>query len=325
MSEKVIIVKRKKKKVKPKPKPKPKPKAKPKPKSTMEQRQTQNIRVIINERATPRRNRPLAVKGYNTPRLSIQPPTIIHKGLDAENALNSFRNIYDTRIRALERGLNGINGNITNLSSQLQNNRPPPLNQPTPSGTTPFISDEEGQRILDARMAERLQQEQQQQYNTLKKDFYNNQEGEQDQIFENYINVLPLAEAQNIELAKAQAERVEEPSLSRAQKFTREQREMEGEERAQLRLESKGQKSIEYTEEKIRDADEQEVQSMILSLGEQEGDKYFDNFGGIKRGQLTQARNYVRNVVKQNREKRLLRQQQNIEGRKLPQSVFRNL
>ena len=64
---------------------------------------------------------------------------------------------------------------------------------------------------------------------------------------------------------------------------------------------------------------------MILSLGEQEGDKYFDNFGGIKRGQLTQARNYVRNVVKQNREKRLLRQQQNIEGRKLPQSVFRNL
>ena len=330
MSEKVIIVKRKKKKVKPKPK--PKPKAKPKPKSTMEQRQTQNIRVIINERATPRRNRPLAVKGYNTPRLSIQPPTIIHKGLDAENALNSFRNIYDTRIRALERGLNGINGNITNLTSQLQNNRPPPLHPPQPSGTIPVsseMSDEERQAILDGNMAVRLQQEQQQQYTTLKKDFLNDQLGEQDQIFENYINVLPLAQAQNIELAKAQAERVsEEPSVSRAKKFTREQREqreMEGEERAQLRLESKGQRSLEYTEEKIRDADEQEVQSMILSLGEQEGDKYFDNFGGIKRGQLTQARNYVRNVVKQNREKRLLRQQQNIEGRKLPQSVFRNL
>ena len=129
MSEKVIIVRRKKKKDK------GKKKRKTKPKSTMEQKVSQNVKVIINERARPRRNRALAVKGFNTPRLSIQPPTIIHKGLDAESALNSFRNIYDTRVRALERGLNGVNGNITTLTSQLQNNRPPPLNTPRPSGT----------------------------------------------------------------------------------------------------------------------------------------------------------------------------------------------
>ena len=296
MSEKVIIVRRKKKKDK------GKKKKKPKTKATMEQKVSQNVKVIINERARPRRNRALAVKGYNTPRLSIQPPTIIHKGLDAESALNSFRNIYDTRVRALERGLNGVNGNITNLTSQLQNNRPPPLNTPQPPGTTPFISDEEGQRILDQRLAQRIEQEQQEQYNTLKKDFYNNQEGEQDQIFENFINPLPLAEArlapaQNIEVEQA------EPEVKKQKRRVYSQEEKE--ERARLKIIEKGQRSLEYTEERIRDADGQEVQGMILSLGEEEGDKYFDNFGGIKKGQLTQAKSFVRNVVRRNRQQRL--------------------
>ena len=293
MSEKVIIVRRKKKKDK------GKKKRKTKPKSTMEQKVTQNVKVIINERARPRRNRALAVKGFNTPRLSIQPPTIIHKGLDAESALNSFRNIYDTRVRALERGLNGVNGNITNLTSQLQNNRPPPLNTPQPSGTTPFISDEEGQRILDQRLAQRIEQEQQEQYNTLKKDFYNDQLGEQDQVFENFINPLPVAEsrlapAQNIEVEKAEA-------IKPRQKFTREERAV----RKVIRREERGSRSLEYTEAEIRDATADELQGMILSLGEEEGDKYFDNFGGIKKGQIGNARNYVRNVVKRSRQERL--------------------
>ena len=271
MSEKVIIVRRKKKKDK------GKKKKKPKTKATMEQKVSQNVKVIINERARPRRNRALAVKGYNTPRLSIQPPTIIHKGLDAESALNSFRNIYDTRVRALERGLNGVNGNITNLTSQLQNNRPPPLNTPQPPGTTPFISDEEGQRILDQR----------------------------------------LAPAQNIEVEQA------EPEVKKQKRRVYSQEEKE--ERARLKIIEKGQRSLEYTEERIRDADGQEVQGMILSLGEEEGDKYFDNFGGIKKGQLTQAKSFVRNVVKRNRQERLSTKPDYKGGKNLKLNLDRNL
>lgn len=316
MSEEVIIVKRKKKKVK------GKKKRKTKPKATMEQKVSQNVKVIINERARPRRNRALAVKGYNTPRLSIQPPTIIHKGIDAESALSSFRNIYDTRVRALERGLNGVNGNITNLTSQLVNNRPPPLNTPQPSGTTQVISDEEGQRILDARMAERLQQEQQQQYTTLKKDFYNDQEGEQDEIFENFINPVPVAEARLAPAQNIEVERVE-PVVEKQKRRVYSQEEKE--ERARLKTQEKFKRSLEFTEEGIRDADAQEVQSMILMLGEEEGDKYFDNFGGIKRGQLTQAKSFVRNVVKKNRQERLTSKPDYKGGKKLKVNQDRNL
>jgi hypothetical protein len=331
MDEKVIIVKRKKKKDK------GKKKRKTKPKATMEQKVSQNVKVIINERSRPRRNKPLAVRGFNTPRLSIQPPTIIHKGIDAEQALNSFRNIYDTRVRALEQGLNGVNGNITNLTSQLQNNRPPPLNEPIPSSNTSVISDEEGQRILDARMAERIEREQQEQYNTLKKDFYNDQEGEQDNIFENFINEpqidprlvrvegAPLAPAVPIETV-----RVEPIIIKKKKKFTREQREqqretreMEEEERAQLKQQTKRGKSLEYTTKEINDATDEELYGMILSLGDE--DKFFDNLGGIAKGKRTDAKSYVRNVVSKDREARLLRQDQNIRGRKLPQNLFRNI
>ncbi len=342
MDEKVIIVKRKKKKPK-----KDKRKKKTRSKPTMEQKVSQNVKVIINERARPRRNKPLAVKGYNTPRLSIQPPTIIHKGIDAENALNSFRNIYDTRVRALERGLNGVNGNINNLTSQLQNNRPPPLTAPVPSSNTSVMGDEEGQRILDERLAQRIEQEQQQQYNTLKKDFYNNQEGEQDQIFENFINEpfidprlirveAPLAPAQPIEPV-----RVEPIIIKKKKKFTREQREerereqqekkrqakeivsMEGEEKAQLKQLTTREKSIEYPVKEIDTADDDKLYGMILSLGDE--DKFFDNFGGIAKGKRTEAKSYVKNVVSKNREARQLRQEKNIRGRKLPQNLFRNL
>lgn len=330
MDEKVIIVKRKKKKDK------GKKKRKTKPKATMEQKVSQNVKVIINERSRPRRNKPLAVRGFNTPRLSIQPPTIIHKGIDAEQALNSFRNIYDTRVRALEQGLNGVNGNITNLTSQLQNNRPPPLNAPIPSSTTSVMSDEEGQRILDARMAERIEREQQEQYNTLKKDFYNDQEGEQDNIFENFINEpqidprLVRVEARLAEAQPIETIRVEPIIIKKKKKFTRENieelreaKEMEAEERAQLKQQSKRGKSLEYTTKEINEATDEELYGMILSLGDE--DKFFDNMGGIAKGKKTDAKSYVKNVVSKDREDRLLRQEQNIRGRKLPQNLFRNL
>tara|TARA_Y100000114_G_scaffold21543_1_gene17354 strand:+ start:2351 stop:3373 length:1023 start_codon:yes stop_codon:yes gene_type:complete len=340
MSEKVIIVKRKKKKDKRKIKPKAKPKA------TMEQKQTQNVRVIINERARPRRNRGLAVKGYNAPRLSIQPPTIIHKGIDQENALNNFRNINDIRIRALERGLNGINGNITNLTSQLQNNRPPPLNTPVPSSNTPVASemdDEERQGILDGRMAERLQQEQEAQKRQIEKDFYNNPFGVQGEIFNNFINRdiddraaedlysqsnpnLPEAESRFL-VPEAEAEEVVKEAESekitpQRQKFTREEREQ----RSKIKTEIIGEKSIEFTEERIRNADGEELEGMIMALGRNEGFNFFDPIsGGIKKGQIGNLRNFIRNAVRENKKKRQVKEQSLKGGKTFESNLNRNL
>tara|TARA_R100000149_G_C5870447_1_gene134523 strand:+ start:506 stop:1534 length:1029 start_codon:yes stop_codon:yes gene_type:complete len=342
MDDKVIIVKRKKKK------PKDKRKKKTKAKSTMEQKVSQNVKVIINERAKPRRNRALAVKGFNTPRLSIQPPTIIHKGLDAENALNNFRNIYDVRVRALERGLNGVNGNITNLTSQTQNNRPPPLSAPVPSSNTSIMSDDEGQRILDERLAKRLQQEQEAQKRQIEKDYYNTNAGEQDGIYFNFINKdvdprqaedfygsqsnpnldLPVAESRfdpsvPEAVAEEKVEKVEaEKVVIKRKKFTREEREQRREERAQIR----GVKSLEYTEQEIRDADENILSGMIVSLDKDEGYKFIDGIsGGVKRGQLTQAKAFVRNAVKENRKKRQAKEQAYKGGRNLDTNLNRNL
>ena len=153
----------------------------------------------------------------------------------------------------------------------------------------------------------------------MKKDFYNDQLGEQDQVFENFINPLPVAEsrlapAQNIEVEKAEA-------IKPRQKFTREERAV----RKVIRREERGSRSLEYTEAEIRDATADELQGMILSLGEEEGDKYFDNFGGIKKGQIGNARNYVRNVVKRNRQERLSSKPDYKGGKNLKVNLDRNL
>ena len=255
--------------------------------------------------------------------------------------MNNFRNNYDVRVRALERGLNGINGNITNLTSQLQNNRPPPLQQPNPSSNTSVASemdDEERQQILDARKAAREQQQEIEQYNTLKKDFYNSEMGEQDNIFINFINEpqidpravraeATLAEATPIEpvevklVAKRTKEEIEQEK--RRKQEAREIAKMEEEEREQLRQSSKRGKSLEFSTEEINNATDEELFNMILMLGQ--GDQFIDNLGGIARGKRTEAKNYIKNAVRQNREERKLSEKRNIEGRKLPQNLFRNL
>ena len=185
-------------------------------------------------------------------------------------------------------------------------------------------------------MAERIQQEQQEQYNTLKKDFYNNQEGEQDNIFDNFINEpqidprLVRVEARLAEAEPIEPVRVEPIIIKKKKKFSKEQKEeqreaikMEAEERSQLTQQSRRDKSLEYSTKEINDATDEELFNMILTLGDE--DKFFDSMGGIAKGKRTEAKSYVRNSVKENRDRRLLRQERNIQGRKLPQNLYRNL
>ena len=145
MDEKVIIVKKKPKKVKSKKK-KPKPKAKP----TMEQRVSQYVKVIINDRVKPKtRQRALAVRGYNMPRVRSQNVTMVHKALEAQSAMNSFQGIYNTRLMALERNLDGVNGNISTLQNTLRNNRQLPLNEQRPELNEEAVR--LGQEVINAR------------------------------------------------------------------------------------------------------------------------------------------------------------------------------
>lgn len=341
MSEKIIIVRRKKRKTK------DKKKRKTKPKATMEQKVSQNVKVIINERAKPQRRKNLAVRGFNTPRLSIQPPTIIHKGLDAQSALNSFRNTYDIRVRALERGLNGVNGNIINLTSQLQNNRPAPLNTPQPSGTTPFISDEEGQMIIDRRKAVRLQEEEEADYNAVKRDFSYTQEGAQGYIFENFINPIEKQDPRQAEDFGGQSnpnlpqvEATFDPSVAEAEaKLTVEEAEAErikekrrvytAEEKAELKalqeLEQ-GERTLEFSEEEIRQSNSAEVAAMIDMLQEEDGYKYIDPMdGNILRNKLTEAKAFVRRTVQKNRQRRLARREAYRGGKDININLNRNI
>ena len=98
---------------------------------------------------------------------------------------------------------------------------------------------------------------------------------------------------------------------------------MEAEERSQLTQQSRRDKSLEYSTKEINDATDEELFNMILTLGDE--DKFFDSMGGIAKGKRTEAKSYVRNSVKENRDRRLLRQERNIQGRKLPQNLYRNL
>ena len=321
MDKKVIIVKRKKKKVKPKSKSKPKPKPKPEPKSTMEQRQTQNVNIIINERATPKtRQRKLSVKGYNTPRLRYQNPTIIHKGLDAQSAMNSFQGIYNTRLSALQRGLDGVNGNITTLQNTLQNNRQVPLNEQRVPLTEEVAR--LGQEVLNAKIKADEQERRLQEIIVAEKDFYNTRRGENDELFTNYINPIQSAEEErdtrqaddfgsqsNPELLApvedtttprgearfAEAEPAKFVQVKTEQELKQEQQQMT-EQLKKLREEKK----LPYTEAQIRSADASETANILTELGEPEGMTFIDNFSGqVLSKNLTKAKEYLRNVRKE--------------------------
>ena len=353
MDKKVIIVK-KKKKTKSKSKPK---KVKSKPKATMEQKVSQNVKIIINERAKPQRRKNLAVRGFNTPRLTYQPPTIINRGLDSQGALDSFRNIYDTRVRAIEQGLNGVSGNIVNLTSQLQNNRNPPLHTtPIQSSTTSVMSDEEGQRLLDERMAANIQLNEIARKTQIEKDYYNSSAGKRDGIYNNFIgsNItnraaedfyggqsnpalldptpnLPEAEARfdpsvpeaqvEEKVEQAQAEAMKKIRIAR-QKFSPEERKA----RRETRIEIQGDKSLEFTEEAIRNADEDGLVGMLSLLESNDGLNFIDGVsGGITRGQIGNARNFIRNTVRENKKQRQAKEQALKGGKNFGTNFNRNL
>ena len=317
MDEKVIIVKRKKKKDK------GKKKRKTKPKATMEQKVSQNVKVIINERAKPKtRQRSLSVKGYNTPRLRYQNPTIIHKGLDAEVAMNSFQGIYNTRLSALQRGLDGVNGNITTLQNTLQNNRQVPLNQQIRPLTEEVAR--LGQEVLNNKIIADEQQRRLQELRVAQKDFYNSPIGEQDQIFENIINVESRRDPRQAEEERdpRQAEDfgsqsnpdlyapVEDTTTPRGQVvglapavniefgqvITKQQQRQIQEELKQI----KEEKKLTFTEAQLRSADSAEVANILTQLGEPEAMQFIDNFSGQVLGKnLTKAKEYIRKVRKE--------------------------
>ena len=58
---------------------------------------------------------------------------IQNKAIDAISYSNQFRNTNDTRVMAMEQGLNGLTGNMTQLTAQVRRLQAPPLTQPKPA------------------------------------------------------------------------------------------------------------------------------------------------------------------------------------------------
>jgi len=324
MSEKpkvIIVKKRKKKKVK---------KRKKTKQPMLSQKVSQNVKIIINDRPV-RRRKPttLAVRGFNTPRVNYQPPTIIQKGLDAETAINGFRNIFGTRIRALESGLNGVNGNMTSLTSQIQHLAPPPLvaTPIIPSPQLDGLSNADYQNILDQRMAERVKRQQDESNRVAEKDFYNSPAGEQGYEFipEEFI---PFNKSTNKSTpVKEDALPEEEVVLKKPRKKrTPEERadyDKRQIEQKQIKQQVRGMKQLEFSEKDIKDADNESLVSMIIQLDG--NDSLFDNMNGIQRGKVLQARNYVRQLVRDKRKQRKQFQQTSIEESNIAKSSFQNL
>lgn len=323
MSEKpkvIIVKKRKKKKVK---------KRKKTKQPILSQKVSQNVKIIINDRPV-RRRKPstFAVRGFNTPRLNYQPPTIIQKGLDAETAINGFTNIFGTRIKALESGLNGINGNITNLTSQMQHLAPPPLVAPPviPSSQYDGLSNADYQNILDQRMAERVKRQQDETNRLAEKDFYNSPAGEQgyEYIPEEFIPFAKSTPLQDVkEDALPEAEVVIKKPRKKRTPEERAEYDKRQIEQKQKRSQVRGMKQLEFSEKDIKDADNETLVSMIIMLDG--NDSLFDNMNGIQRGKILLARNYVRQLVRDKRKERRQFQKTAIDESNIAKTSFQNL
>lgn len=87
------------------------------------------INIYLNNRALRKRKRKLAQKKRNpTNRIGGAYP-LQNKAIDAISYSNQFRHTNDTRIMAIERGLNGLTGNMSQLTSKVRELRTPPLIQ----------------------------------------------------------------------------------------------------------------------------------------------------------------------------------------------------
>jgi len=123
---KIIIIKKKKKKGK-------KGKRKTEKKTpSVSQKVSQNVNVSITQpvKRIYQRNRSIQPR---TSSVNYQPPILIETQRTGQNAYNNFQNTYGIRLKAIEKGLNGLTGNMNNLTSQIQNGTNQPLIRPQPA------------------------------------------------------------------------------------------------------------------------------------------------------------------------------------------------
>ena len=120
---KIIIIKKKKKK-------KPK-KSKKKTEKSLSVSQKQNVNISITQpvKRVYKRNRSIKPKSSA---VNYQPPILIETQRSTQSAYNNLHNTYAIRLQAIEKGLNGITGNMNNLTSQIQNGANQPLIRPQP-------------------------------------------------------------------------------------------------------------------------------------------------------------------------------------------------
>jgi len=91
------------------------------------------INIYLNNKDVRKRKRKEAQQKRNPlNRLGGAYP-IQNKAIDAISYSNQFRHTNDTRVMAMERGLNGLTGNMTQLTEQVRRLQAPPLSQPKPA------------------------------------------------------------------------------------------------------------------------------------------------------------------------------------------------
>lgn len=95
------------------------------------------INNYLNDRSLRRQKRKQAQQKRNPlQRLGSKYP-IQNKAIDAISYTNQFRHTNDTRIMAMERGLNGLTGNMSQLTSQIRSLQPAPLVNKPPAYNPP--------------------------------------------------------------------------------------------------------------------------------------------------------------------------------------------
>jgi len=113
---------------------KKKKKSKRKTKKKLTPEKIQNIiNIYLNNKDIRKRKRRQAQQQRNPLRRLGGAYPIQNKAIDAISYSNQFRHTNDTRIMAIERGLNGLTGNMTQLTAQMRRLEAPPLLQPKPA------------------------------------------------------------------------------------------------------------------------------------------------------------------------------------------------
>ncbi len=145
----IVIIKKKKRKKKKKSKTEKKP--------FVSQKQKQSVVVNVNTKPVKQlfsKNRSLQPRSMS--HFQYQRPLLMENNSARQSSLNNFQNVYGIRLAAIEKGLNGISGNMNNLTNQIQNGKPPPLVRPHGVSVSSQTTKEQGAEIINLSEEERL-------------------------------------------------------------------------------------------------------------------------------------------------------------------------